>query len=280
MGNILTLAQKELRAYFVSPIAYVLLVFFALLFGYFYASSINFMVQLSMGQFGTGGPQIININEFMIRPLFGNTAVILLFMLPMLTMRSFAEEKRSGTIELLLTSPLTDFQIIMGKFLGAMALYTLKCITAPRLPNNDGATVPISISAPVGCLLNAVPPAPSAGRHVIGHFIPPLIFGALAEVVPDRVMAGSGLIDFITLQGRRPDGSGMSTTFCAAGGFGALSDLDGQPTTPGSSNMGGMSAELFEPESGLVVERKSLRPDSGGAEESRLRLIKVHVHDH
>ncbi|MGQ3284208.1 hydantoinase B/oxoprolinase family protein [Bosea sp. (in: a-proteobacteria)] len=147
----------------------------------------------------------------------------------------------------------------------SMALYTLKCITAPRLPNNDGATVPIAISAPVGCLLNAVPPAPSAGRHVIGHFIPPLIFGALAEVVPDRVMAGSGLIDFITLQGRRPDGSGMATTFCAAGGFGALSDLDGQPTTPGSSNMGGMSAELFEPESGLVVERKSLRPDSGGA---------------
>ena len=125
MGNILTLAQKELRAYFVSPIAYVLLVFFALLFGYFYASSISFMVQLSMGQFGAGGPQIVNINEFMIRPLFGNTSVVLLFMLPMLTMRSFAEEKRSGTIELLLTSPLTDFQIIMGKFLGAMALYAL-----------------------------------------------------------------------------------------------------------------------------------------------------------
>ena len=125
MGNILTLAQKELRAYFVSPIAYVLLVFFALLFGYFYASSISFVVQLSMGQFGTGGPQIVNINEFMIRPLFGNTSVVLLFMLPMLTMRSFAEEKRSGTIELLLTSPLTDFQIIVGKFLGAMALYAL-----------------------------------------------------------------------------------------------------------------------------------------------------------
>jgi ABC-2 type transport system permease protein len=125
MGNILALAEKELRGYFVSPIAYVLLVFFALLFGYFYISSINFVVQLSMGQFGGGGPQVININEFMIRPLFGNTAVVLLFMLPMLTMRSYAEEKRSGTMELLLTSPLTDFQIIMGKFLGAMALYSL-----------------------------------------------------------------------------------------------------------------------------------------------------------
>ena len=125
MDNILALAQKELRAYFVSPIAYVVLGLFAVLFGLFYYTSINLMVQLSMGQFGMGGPQVVNINEYMIRPLFGNTSVVLLFMLPMLTMRSYAEEKRSGTIELLLTSPLTDFQIIIGKFLGAMALYAL-----------------------------------------------------------------------------------------------------------------------------------------------------------
>ena len=59
----------------------------------------------------------------MIRPLFGNTAIILLFLLPMLTMRAYAEETRSGTMELLLTSPLSDVQIIMGKFLGAIALY-------------------------------------------------------------------------------------------------------------------------------------------------------------
>ena len=125
MGNIMALAQKELRAYFVSPIAYVVLGLFAVLFGVFYVSGLTVMVQLSMGQFGMGGPQLVNINEFMIRPLFGNTAIVLLFMLPMLTMRSYAEEKRSGTIELLLTSPLTDFQIIMGKYLGAMALYVL-----------------------------------------------------------------------------------------------------------------------------------------------------------
>ena len=125
MGNILTLAQKELRGYFVSPIAYVVIGLFAVLFGVFYVSSINFMVQVSMGQFGMDGSQVVNINEYMIRPLFGNTAIVLLMMLPMLTMRSFAEEKRSGTIELLLTSPLTDVQIILGKFLGAMALYAL-----------------------------------------------------------------------------------------------------------------------------------------------------------
>ena len=125
MGSILTLAHKELRGYFVSPIAYVVIGLFAVLFGVFYVSSINIMVQVSMGQFGMGGPQVVNINEYMIRPLFGNTAIVLLMMLPMLTMRSFAEEKRSGTIELLLTSPLTDVQIILGKFLGAMALYAL-----------------------------------------------------------------------------------------------------------------------------------------------------------
>ncbi len=125
MSNILALAQKELRSYFMSPVAYVVLGLFAVLFGVFFVASINLMVQLSMGQFGAGGPQIVNINEFMIRPLLGNTAVVLLFMLPMLTMRSYAEEKRSGTMELLLTSPLSNFQIVMGKFFGAMALYTL-----------------------------------------------------------------------------------------------------------------------------------------------------------
>lgn len=151
----------------------------------------------------------------------------------------------------------------------SMALYTLKCITTPGVPNNDGATAPITISAPVGCILNAVPPAPSAGRHTIGHFIMPLIFGALADIVPDRVTAGSGLINILTLQGTTRDGRPMSAGYFAAGGFGALSDLDGRATTPGSSNMGGTPIEIFEPLSGLVVERKALRPDSGGAGQFR-----------
>ena len=73
---------------------------------------------------GMGGPQAVNINEYMMRPLLGNTAVVMLLVLPMLTSRSYAEEKRSGTIELLLSSPLTELQIILGKFLGALALFT------------------------------------------------------------------------------------------------------------------------------------------------------------
>jgi ABC-2 type transport system permease protein len=77
-----------------------------------------------------GGGQSVNINEMMLRPMLQNVTVIVLFVLPMVTMRTYSEEKRSGTIELLLTSPLTDFQIIVGKFLGALALYaTMLAIT-------------------------------------------------------------------------------------------------------------------------------------------------------
>lgn len=124
MSNILAIAQKELKSYFASPIAYVVIGLFALLFGWFFIALLAFFVRQSMqmGQFGAGaGP--MNVNQQMIRPLLLNASVLILFVLPMVTMRTYSEEKRSGTIELLLTSPLTDFQIIMGKFLGALALY-------------------------------------------------------------------------------------------------------------------------------------------------------------
>ena len=126
MHNMLAIAHKELRSYFVSPIAYVVVGFFAVLYGFFYVAGLNIMVRLSMQMGAMGmGQQTININEFMIRPLLGNTAVVLLFALPFITMRTYAEEKRSGTIELLLTSPITDLQIILGKFIGAVALFVL-----------------------------------------------------------------------------------------------------------------------------------------------------------
>jgi ABC-2 type transport system permease protein len=76
-----------------------------------------------MQMLGAGGTPPMNVNEQLIRPVFLNASVIVLFVLPMITMRTYSEEKRSGTIELLLTAPLTDFQIIMGKFVGAMSLY-------------------------------------------------------------------------------------------------------------------------------------------------------------
>jgi ABC-2 type transport system permease protein len=121
--NIMAIAEKELRSYFASPIGYILIGFFSLLFGvFFYVYLMEFVRQSQqMMQFGGGGGA--NVNQMMVRGLFQNTAVIILFVMPMVTMRTYSEEKRSGTIELLLTSPLTDLQIIVGKFIGALGLY-------------------------------------------------------------------------------------------------------------------------------------------------------------
>ena len=122
MRNIIAIAQRELNAYFGSPIAYVLLGFFALLFGWFFYVPLAYFEQQSM-QMGMNPMQTMNINQMLIGPTLMNTTVIMLFLFPLITMRTYAEEKRSGTIELLLTSPVTDVQIILGKFLGAMGLF-------------------------------------------------------------------------------------------------------------------------------------------------------------
>jgi len=123
MRNMMAIAQREVKAYFASPIAYILIGFFALLFGYFYYALLSFFERQSMQMGMGGGPQTMNVNQMLISPLLVNATVILLFVFPLITMRTYSEEKRSGTIELLLTSPLTDLQIILGKFLGAMLLY-------------------------------------------------------------------------------------------------------------------------------------------------------------
>jgi ABC-2 type transport system permease protein len=123
--NILAIAGKELRSYFASPIAYVVVGLFALLFGYFFYAILVFFAEQGMRMGMMGGPSSMNVNQMMLRPLLLNTSVIVLFVLPMITMRTFSEEKRSGTMELLLTAPLTDAQIILGKFVGAVALYGL-----------------------------------------------------------------------------------------------------------------------------------------------------------
>lgn len=128
LRNIAAILEKEWRHYFGSPIAYVALCMWTLLFGFFYNFAVEFFLRQSMMmsqqmEFG-GGPKL-SMNEYLIRPVLQNMAVVALFVLPMLTMRLFAEEKRTGTIELLATSPITDWQIVLGKFLGALALYVV-----------------------------------------------------------------------------------------------------------------------------------------------------------
>jgi ABC-2 type transport system permease protein len=123
MRNIWTIFRKEIKSYFASPIAYLLMMVFALIFGYFFyvATAIFVTRSFESQMMGRGFP--MDVNEWVIRPLMMNVSVIGLFLIPMITMRLFAEEKRSGTIELLMTSPVRDLEVILGKWLAALALY-------------------------------------------------------------------------------------------------------------------------------------------------------------
>lgn len=121
-----TILKKELRSYFASPIAYVLLGTFALVSGYFFSNIVSFFHLLSVqSSFNPMVVQHLNLTDGVLRPFFRNVSVILLFLLPILTMRLLAEEKRTGTAELLFTYPVKDGEILLGKFLAALLLYTL-----------------------------------------------------------------------------------------------------------------------------------------------------------
>jgi len=129
MNNVLAIARKELRSYFASPIGLVMVGFFALIYGFFFAAILQSFDRQAMGMQGA-----TDLNDQLVRPLMSNVLVILLFTLPLITMRTYAEEKRSGTMELLLTSPISDLQIVAGKFVGAMGLIAaMLAITLPHM---------------------------------------------------------------------------------------------------------------------------------------------------
>ena len=123
MKNVWIIFSKEMKSYFASPIAWLLLTLFAVVFGYFFWTALEYFVTMSMEIQMSGQAYPINVNEQVIRPLLGNASVLGLFFIPLITMRLFAEEKRTGTIELLATSPVRDIEIILGKWLAALGLY-------------------------------------------------------------------------------------------------------------------------------------------------------------
>ena len=133
MRNVLLICRKELKSYFASPIAYLLMAFFALIFGFGFFTATRDFVRFSFQAQMMGQQQPTNVNEQIIRPLLGFASTISLFLIPMISMRLFAEEKRTGTIELLLTSPIKDMEIILGKWLGAVLLYL--CVLAMSMIN-------------------------------------------------------------------------------------------------------------------------------------------------
>jgi ABC-2 type transport system permease protein len=131
----IAIARKELQSYFASPAAYVLIGFFAIVYGWFFGTFLYVFDRQSQQFAAMGAGQVpVNVNQQLIEPLFMNVSVILLLALPLITMRTYAEEKRSGTMELLLTSPLSDVQIVVGKFIGAMGLIVVMLlVTLPHL---------------------------------------------------------------------------------------------------------------------------------------------------
>jgi ABC-2 type transport system permease protein len=126
MKGVWAVIRKELTVYFSTPIFYILGFFFLLLGGYFFYSNTVYYSLLSFQ--GAQNPQVaavLNPHQMVFRPLFGTLAIVFLMMVPLLTMRLLAEEKRSGTAELLFTYPLTDWAVILGKFAAALLIYAV-----------------------------------------------------------------------------------------------------------------------------------------------------------
>ena len=128
MRNVFTIVGKELRSYFVSPVAYVVLTGFLLLGGWFFfnlLSRFNLLLSLYLQMQGGEAANRMNLNDYVVSPLMHNLAIVLVILVPMITMRAYAEEKKGGTYELLLTSPIRTGEIVVGKFL---ASFVFLCI--------------------------------------------------------------------------------------------------------------------------------------------------------
>ncbi len=123
MRNIWIICRKELRSYFASPIGYAVIALFTFIFGLVFYVAIRDYVQYTFRAQMMGGGPTMNVNDQIIRPIFGFVGTVSLFLIPLITMRLFAEEKKNGTIELLLTSPIEDLGIVLGKWLGSLLLY-------------------------------------------------------------------------------------------------------------------------------------------------------------
>jgi N-methylhydantoinase B len=164
------------------------------------------------------------------------------------------------------SSPESDRGInVVLNYTAAYTTFGVKCAISPEVPNNDGSFRPVHVTAPEGSILNARHPAPVGARHIIGHFLPGLIHGALARAIPDRVLAqGADSLWNTQITGRRDDGEPFTYVFFSGGGMGARPTGDGLSATAFPSGIRGVPAEVVESISPVVMHRRQLRPDSEG----------------
>lgn len=192
MRNMWIVCQKELRSYFVSPIAYILFIIYAAIFGFFFWNMVGAFVYYSMESQMRGEMYPMNLNDQVVRQLFGNINVINLLIIPLMTMRLFAEEKRNGTIELLATSPIRDGEVIFGKWLASVMLYAamlvftcLNFLFLFKYGNPDWKPMAVSL---LGVLLQA------AALLAIGIFISTLTKN---QIIAGAVTFGVCLLIFV-----------------------------------------------------------------------------------
>lgn len=145
----------------------------------------------------------------------------------------------------------------------AYASFAIKAAICPDVPHNDGSFRPVHVSAPAGSIMNALDPAPVASRQVIGHFIPSAIYAALSGALPGRLMApGADPIWLSVWRGQNPP---FTLTIFQVGGTGARPSKDGLSAVGFPSGVAGVPAEVIESLSPVVLRKRQLRPDSGGA---------------
>jgi N-methylhydantoinase B/oxoprolinase/acetone carboxylase alpha subunit len=146
----------------------------------------------------------------------------------------------------------------------ANTVYPIKCMLAPRVPNNDGLVRPLHVYVPEGCILNCRFPAPVRARAKIGKHIPPLIFGAMAPLLEKEAIAAAGGIFPFHFTGTDPRYGTFAVHVLPHGGLGATHDADGWLPAAYPHNSTLTPTEIMEIQSPVIMERKTLRPDSGG----------------
>ena len=154
---------------------------------------------------------------------------------------------------------------VVLNYTAAYTTFGVKCAISPEVPNNDGSFRPVHVTAPEGSVLNAAHPAPVGARHIVGHFLPGVIHGALARAIPERVLAqGADSLWNTQITGRRTSGDPFTYVFFSGGGMGARPNGDGLSATAFPSGIRGVPAEVIESISPVVMHRREFRPDSEG----------------
>ncbi len=171
------------------------------------------------------------------------------------------------TVDLAGSSPQVDWGgNVVFNFTYAYVFMAMKSIFDPDIPNNDGCAAPIHLEAPEGTVVNCRFPAAVAARMQIGHFLTEVVYRAMAEALPHRVLAGSGgtPATMNVFYGRRGDGKPWHSVVIRGGGMGASASGDGEYCYIFPANGANTPVEILESDTPLIVERRELLPDSGG----------------